>query len=86
MWLRKRTQNLPTSFTNCRLNPHDQLGGLSVYTTHERAMGIIAKEKNKEKSGKRTENSLRDIRNDIEHTNIQIIEEKNSLRKILMRL
>ena len=31
MWLRKKTQNLPTSSTSCRLNPHHQLGRLCVY-------------------------------------------------------
>jgi len=31
VWLRKKTQNLPTSCTSCRLNPHDQLGRLCVY-------------------------------------------------------
>ena len=36
VWLRKKTQNLPTSCTSCRLNPHDQLARLCVY-------GIIRK-------------------------------------------
>ena len=31
VWLRDRTQNLPTSGTSCRLNPHNQLGKLCVY-------------------------------------------------------
>ena len=30
-WPRKRTQNLLTSYTSCRLNPQDQLGRLCVY-------------------------------------------------------
>ena len=34
--LRKRTQNLPTSGTNCRLNPHDQLGRLRIYGMYKR--------------------------------------------------
>jgi len=31
VWQRKKTQNLPTSCTSFRLNPHDHLGGLCVY-------------------------------------------------------
>ena len=31
MQLRKRTQNLPTSSTSCRLNTHNQLGRLCIY-------------------------------------------------------
>ena len=31
VWLRKKTQNLPTSGASCRLNPHDQLSRLCVY-------------------------------------------------------
>ena len=31
VWLRKKTLNLLTSCTNCRLNPHDQLGRLCLW-------------------------------------------------------
>ena len=31
VWLKKKTQNLPTSFTSYRLNPRDQLGRLCVW-------------------------------------------------------
>ena len=31
VWLRRKTQNLPTCCTSCRLNPHNQLGRLCVY-------------------------------------------------------
>ena len=31
VWLRKKPQNLLTSCTNCRLNPHDQLGRLCLW-------------------------------------------------------
>ena len=31
VWLRDRTQNLPSNGTSCRLNPHNQLGKLCVY-------------------------------------------------------
>ena len=30
VWLRKKTQNLPTNCRSCRLNPHNQLGRLSM--------------------------------------------------------
>ena len=36
MWLKKKTQNLPTSCTSCGLNPHDQLGRLCVYRIYKR--------------------------------------------------
>ena len=51
MRLRKKTQNLPTSCTSSRLNPHDQLSRLYVYgiykrplraPTKENALGLIA--------------------------------------------
>ena len=35
VWLRKKTQHLPTS---PRLNPHNQLGRLCVYGRYERAL------------------------------------------------
>ena len=38
MWLRKKTQNLPTSCTSWRLNPHDQLGRLCSYGTYKRTL------------------------------------------------
>ena len=44
MWLRKKTQNLPTSCTSCRLNPHDQLGRLCVYGIYKRSLRAPAKE------------------------------------------
>ena len=31
VWVRKKTQNLPTSCTSCRLHPRDQVGRLCVY-------------------------------------------------------
>ena len=44
MWLRKKTQNLPTSCTSCRLNPHDQLGRLCVYGIYKRSLKAPTKE------------------------------------------
>ena len=44
VWLRKMTQNLPTSCTNCRLNPHDQLSRLCVYGIYKRPLRAPAKE------------------------------------------
>ena len=44
MWLRKKTQNLPTSCTSCRLNPHDQLGKLCVYGIYKRTLRAPTKE------------------------------------------
>jgi len=44
VWLRKRTQNLPTSCTSCRLNPQDQLGRLCVYGIHKRTLRPPTKE------------------------------------------
>ena len=44
MWLRKKTQNLPSSCTSCRLNPHDQLGRLCVYGIYKRTLRAPAKE------------------------------------------
>ena len=32
----KKTKNLPTNCTSCRLNPHDQLGTLCVYGIYKR--------------------------------------------------
>ena len=42
--LRKKTQNSPTSSTSCRLNPHDQLGGLFVCGTYKRSLRAQTKE------------------------------------------
>ena len=44
MWLRKKTQNLPTSYTSSRLNPHDQLGRLCVYGIYKRTLRAPTKE------------------------------------------
>ena len=38
VWLRKKTQHLPTSSTSCRLNPHDQPGRLCVYGIYKRSL------------------------------------------------
>ena len=44
VWLRKKTQNLPTSCTSCRFNPHDQLGRLCVYGMYKRTRRSPTKE------------------------------------------
>ena len=44
MWLRKKTQNLPTSWTSCRLNPQDQLGRLCVCGIYKRPLRAPTKE------------------------------------------
>jgi len=44
VWLRKKTQNLPTSCASCRLNPHDQLGRLSVHGIYTRTLRAPTKE------------------------------------------
>ena len=44
VWLRKKTQNLPTSCTSCRLNPHDQLGRLCAYGRYKRTLRAPTKE------------------------------------------
>ena len=43
-WLRKKTQNLPTSCTGFGLNPHDKLGRLCVYGISERTLKVLTKE------------------------------------------
>ena len=43
MWLRKKTQNLPRSYTSCRLNPHGQLAN-SVYGIYKRSLRAPTKE------------------------------------------
>ena len=40
MWLRKKTQNIPTSCTNYRLNPHDQPGRFRVYKIYKRLLAV----------------------------------------------
>ena len=42
--LRKKTPNLPTSYTSCRLNPHDQLGRLCVYGIYKKILRAPTKE------------------------------------------
>ena len=42
---KKKTQNLPTSCTSCRLNPHDQLSRLCVYGKYKRPLRVPTKEK-----------------------------------------
>ena len=44
VWLRKVTQNLPASCTNCRLNPHDQLSKLCVYGIYKRPLRAPTRE------------------------------------------
>ena len=44
MWLRKKTQDLPTSWTSCRLNPHNQLGRLCVYGIYNKSLRVPTKE------------------------------------------
>jgi len=44
VWLRRKTQNLPTSCTCCRLNPHYQLGRLCVYGIYKRSLRAPTKE------------------------------------------
>ena len=41
---KEKTQNLPTSCTSCRLNPHDQLGRLCVYGIYKRPLRAPTKE------------------------------------------
>ena len=41
---RKKTQNLPTSCTSYRLNPHDQLGSLCAYGICKRTLRARTKE------------------------------------------
>ena len=44
VWLKKKTQNLPTSYTSCRLNPHNQLTRLCVYGIYKRLFRAPTKE------------------------------------------
>ena len=44
VWLRKKTQNLPTSYTSYRLDPHDQLGRPCVYGICKRSLRAPTKE------------------------------------------
>ena len=41
---KEKTQNLPTSCTSCRLNPHDQLARLCVYGIYKRSLRAPTKE------------------------------------------
>ena len=41
---KKKTQNLPTSCTSCRLNPHNQLSRLYVYGIYKRPLRAPTKE------------------------------------------
>ena len=41
---KEEDQNLSTSCTNCRLNPHDQLGRLCVYGIYKRSLRAPTKE------------------------------------------
>ena len=41
---KEKTQNLPTSCTSCRLNPHDPLGRLCVYGIYKRTLRAPTKE------------------------------------------
>ena len=40
MWLRKKIQNIPTSCTNYRLNPHDQPGRFHVYRIYKSLLAV----------------------------------------------
>ena len=44
VWLRKKTQNLPTSCTSFRLNPYNQLGRLCVYGIYKSTLRAPTKE------------------------------------------
>ena len=44
VWLRKRIENLPTSCTSFRLNPHNQVGKLCVYGIYKRTLRGPTKE------------------------------------------
>ena len=44
-WVRKKTQNLPTSCTSCRSNRQYQLGRLCVYGIYNRILRAPTKEK-----------------------------------------
>ena len=44
MWLQKKTQNLPTRCTSCRLNLQNQLGRLCVYEIYKRPLRAPTKE------------------------------------------
>ena len=41
---KEETQNLPTSCTSCKLNPHNQLGRLCVYGIYKRTLRAPTKE------------------------------------------
>ena len=44
MWLRRKIENLPTSFTNYIYNPHDQLGRFYIYEIYKRTTRVPTKE------------------------------------------
>ena len=44
VWLRKKAQNPPTSWTSYRLNSHNQLGRLCVYGIYKRSLRAPTKE------------------------------------------
>ena len=44
VWLRKKTQSLPTSYRSFRLNPHNQLSRLCVYGIYERSLRALTNE------------------------------------------
>ena len=44
MWLRKKTQNIPTSSTSSRLNPHNKLGKLYAYGIYTMSLRAPTKE------------------------------------------
>ena len=44
VWLRKKTQNLPTNCASCTLHPHDQLGKLCVCGIYKRPLRAPAEE------------------------------------------
>ena len=73
MWLRKKTQNLPTSCTSCRFNPHYQLGRLFPESLGKGNLKYTKlKKKRKEKAEKFPTQMKRKIRN----TEVQISEEE----------
>ena len=41
---KEKIQDLPTSYTSCRLNPHDELGRLFIYGIYKRSLRAPTKE------------------------------------------
>ena len=64
----------------------------SVYDLEDKMMEIFSEEQNEVKRMKRTEDSLRDLWDNIKHTNIRIMgsqkkrRKRNGMRKFLKRL